>query len=182
MKEILKRLEEEFGCHEADLSSDAPAVYVGTYGKYNDGDLSGQWLDLTSFDSYDEFIEYCMALHSDEDEPELMFQDYQEFPGQWYSESFGEKVFDRIINYASMDDREAVDAYLSEFDDDDLNDFEDRLMGKWDSEEDFAWNIFDECYASSMPDGFIQYFDIKAFTRDLFEDYVFADGYVFSRC
>lgn len=180
MKENFKRLVEEFGHHEADLMSDAPAVYVGTYRKYNGGSLFGQWVDITSFDSYDEFIEYCEALHSDEDDPELMFQDAQNFPDKWYDEFFGEEVFDRIKNYAEQDDRDAVDAYLSEMDDDDLDYFEERFEGKWDSEEDFAWHIFEECYEHVLPEFAVRYFDIEAFARDLFSDYTFVDGYVFS--
>ena len=183
MKEILERLEEEYGCHEADtIQRDNPAVYVGTYGKYNNGDLTGQWVDIASFDDYEEFICYCMALHADEEDPELMFQDYENFPKKWYSESgFDEKVFDRIINYAEQEDREAVDAYLGEFDDDDLRNFEDRFEGKWDSEEDFAWHIIEDCYASELSDWARSYIDVEKFARDLFYDYVYADGYVF-RC
>lgn len=59
--ELLKRLKdlgydsmEEFEndkeLHKAYLNSDAPALYVGTYAKYNSGSLSGMWVDLTTFD------------------------------------------------------------------------------------------------------------------------------------
>ena len=34
-----------------------PAVYVGTYGKYNGGSLQGEWVNLTDFDSKEEFIQ-----------------------------------------------------------------------------------------------------------------------------
>ena len=62
--------------HEADYRDGNPSVYCGTYGKYNDGNLSGQWIDLTTFSDYDEFRDYCYALHADEADPELMFKDY----------------------------------------------------------------------------------------------------------
>ena len=45
---------------------DQPAIYCGTYGKYNNGSLDGAWLDLEAFDSYDEFLEICALLHDDE--------------------------------------------------------------------------------------------------------------------
>jgi antirestriction protein len=32
-----------------------PSVYVGTYHKYNCGSIAGAWLDLTDFDSSEEF-------------------------------------------------------------------------------------------------------------------------------
>ncbi|NUF08926.1 antirestriction protein ArdA [Snodgrassella sp. ESL0324] len=54
-------------------------VYVGTYKKYNEGNdnkLAGKWLDMSDYDSYDDFIAACKELHKDEDEPEFMFQDF----------------------------------------------------------------------------------------------------------
>ena len=42
-----------------------PKIYVGTYAKYNAGDLSGDWLSLRDFETFEDLIEACMALHSD---------------------------------------------------------------------------------------------------------------------
>ena len=56
-----------------------PSVYVGTYGKYNDGSLCGLWIDLSCFNSYDDFINFCKAIHADEEDPELMAQDFEGF-------------------------------------------------------------------------------------------------------
>ena len=52
----------KFSCNEAkrqelfsanekrhDLGDGEPSVYVGTYGKYNDGSLCGLWIDLSTF-------------------------------------------------------------------------------------------------------------------------------------
>ena len=95
-------------------SDDSPKVYVGTYAKYNEGSLDGEWVDLTKFSDYDEFIEYCNELHSDESDPELMFQDYEGFPGKYYSEShINPELWDYmevIKNY----DKDMVDAVLDE--------------------------------------------------------------------
>ena len=51
-------------------------VFVGTYNKYNEGSLFGKWLDMSDYDSYEDFIAACKELHKDEDEPEFMFQDF----------------------------------------------------------------------------------------------------------
>lgn len=54
-------------------------VYVGTHKKYNEGSdnkLDGKWLDMSDYDSYEDFIGACKELHKDEDEPEFMFQDF----------------------------------------------------------------------------------------------------------
>lgn len=52
-----------------------PAVYVGTYHKYNCGSIYGKWFDLTEFDGREEFYEACQALHADEWDAEFIFQD-----------------------------------------------------------------------------------------------------------
>ena len=64
--ESLRKAIEE---HEADYREDNPSLYCGTYAKYNDGDLSGMWVDLSTFDSYDDFINFCKAFHADEYDP-----------------------------------------------------------------------------------------------------------------
>ena len=82
-----------------------PSVYCGTYGKYNDGSLCGLWVDISSFDDYDDFIRFCKAIHADEEDPELMFQDFEGFPRQWYSESgMDADAFDHIKEYCDLCD------------------------------------------------------------------------------
>ena len=53
------------------------SVYVGTYGKYNNGSLFGAWLDLSDYADKEEFYEACRELHKDEEDAEFMFQDYE---------------------------------------------------------------------------------------------------------
>ncbi len=55
-------------------------VYVGTYGKYNNGSIKGGWLDLADYATYDDFLKACAKLHKDERDPEFMIQDVEEFP------------------------------------------------------------------------------------------------------
>lgn len=169
--------------HAAD--DDAPSLYVGTYKKYNEGSLYGMWVDLASFDSYDEFIEFCEALHSDEEDPELMFQDYQNFPDRFYSESgIDEDDFDVIKMMSEMDEdeKEAFEEYIDEVDGD-IEDFHDRYKGKWDSEEDFAEMLFEDCYAHELSDFARNYFDIERFARDVFDEYCYtSSGHVFEKC
>ena len=165
---------------------DQPAIYCGTYKKYNEGSLFGAWLDLRTFDSYDEFIDVCTQLHADEEDPEFMFQDYQCFPEYWYSEScMDEDTFDKIIAFVQMDDdrQKAFKAYVSATGNDSISAFEEDYEGEYDSEEDFASYIVSELYdLERMMGSLSYYFDYKAFARDLFmSDYIFEDGYVFRR-
>lgn len=64
-----------------------PAVYVGTYHKYNCGSIFGKWFDLTEFDGREDFYEACKALHADEWDAEFMFQDWEGIPSKFASES-----------------------------------------------------------------------------------------------
>ena len=163
---------------------DQPAIYCGTYGKYNNGSLDGAWLDLEAFDSYDEFLEICALLHDDEDDPEFMFQDYQGFPREWYDESGLKESFDNIVEYCKLDenDREVFDAYYEWSGNADFAHFKDHYMGKFDTEEDFAEYIVSECYdLDNMMGDLSFYFDYERYARDLFmTDYTFCDGHVFN--
>ena len=63
-----------------------PRVYVGTYGKYNSGSIAGKWLDLDAYNNAEEFYNACRKLHSNEHDPEIMFQDFEGFPESYYGE------------------------------------------------------------------------------------------------
>lgn len=165
-----------------------PSVYCGTYGKYNDGSLFGAWLDLTKFQEYEEFIAICRQLHKDEEDPELMFQDYECFPEQFYSEScMDEDTFDNIIEYSmlSEDEQEALEDYLELGNEYDIEKFRERYVGKWDSQQEFAEHIIDECYdLEQMMGSLSQYFDYDSYASDLFmTDYEMGDNHhVFRSC
>ena len=157
--------------HKSSCDNENPSVYVGTYAKYNEGSLRGLWIDLSSFDDYDEFINFCKAIHADEYDPELMAQDYEGFPRCWYHEGFMSRDdFDSILEYSEMckkHSQEAVDDYM-EFHDS-LDNFDEAYMGEWDSEEDFARHIVDECYDLEKTMGNLSnYFDYERFARELF--------------
>ena len=159
------------GEHKSDCSGN-PSIYCGTYGKYSgEKGICGLWIDLTTFYDYDDFLNFCYALHADEEDPELMFQDYEAFPKKWYDESsFDEDSFEAVREYSDMCDKhgqEAVDDYMEFYDE--LDNFEEAYCGEWDSEEDFARHIVEECYdlERSMGD-LARYFDYEAFGRELF--------------
>ena len=184
-KSLAEQLESISG-YTVEYLWDQPAIYCGTYKKYNEGSLFGAWLDLRTFDSYEEFMDVCHQLHADEEDPEFMFQDYQCFPEYWYSEScMGEEVFNKIIAFIHLEDdrQKAFKAYVAATGNDSISDFEEDYEGEYDSEEDFASYIVSESYdLERMMGNLAMYFDYKAFARDLFiSDYIFEDGYVFRR-
>lgn len=108
-------------------TGDTPKIYVGTYAKYNDGSLDGKWVDLTAYDTYEDFLAAMHELHSDEDDPEFMVQDFENFPEKWYHEGGlpTKEEFNKINEYYMMDDSEkdAYAAYVSYTDNDSIDDF-----------------------------------------------------------
>ena len=166
-------------------------VYVGTYNKYNSGSLFGKWLDLSDYSDKDEFLEACRELHEDEQDPEFMFQDIEDIPEALISESWlSDKFFELrdAIEKLSETEQEAFFVWcdhhnsdISEEDADDLvSSFEDEYQGEYKDEEDYAYQIVEECY--ELPEFAKTYFDYSAFARDLFmTDYWMDNGFVF-RC
>ena len=109
-------------------------IYVGTYAKYNSGSLGGQWVDLSDFSDKDEFYEYITDLHKDEADPEFMFQDLDDNSGflrKFAGESsIDEKYFELMDEIQDWDeDRiEAYAAFVDLFEDDDINNFEEKFI------------------------------------------------------
>ena len=81
-----------------------------------------------------------------------------------------EDDFDNILEYSDMCDKhgsDAVDDYM-EFHNT-LDNFEEAYCGEWDSEEDFARHIVEECYnLEKMMGSLANYFDYERFARELF--------------
>ncbi len=166
--------------------TDQPAIYIGTYAKYNNGSIAGKWVDLTQITSKDELYEIAAEIHADEEDPEFMFQDWQSIPERFISKSW---ISDDYFEYAekmagmSDDEKNAFEAFASAGYDE--NDFEEANCGYWSSEEDFARDLIEQCYdIEKMMGNLSYYFDYEAFARDLFiNDYWMDDktGFVFRR-
>lgn len=159
-----------------------PAVYVGTYHKYNCGSIFGKWFDLTDFDSKDAFYAACHALHADEADPEFMFQDWEGIPSAFAGESYIDWYFIDAYKRALADGMEqAFTVWSDYFDDCDYDLFQDAWCGEAGSEEDYARELAEECgLLQDVPESLRGYFDFEAFARDMFmNDFVFLEGYVF---
>lgn len=154
----------------ADYSAgDTPRVYVGTYAKYNNGSIEGKWVDLDDFSDYDEFIEYCKEeLHSDEEEPELMFQDYENFPEKYYGESSLKPELWDYIEKVKDYDKDIVDAVIEEgYSLDHVDDA--MFYSDCDTRADFAARFIDETggVENLGRETLESYFDYDSYGRDL---------------
>ena len=168
----LESLQEAISKHEWKHDSDSPALYCGTYGKYNSGNLSGMWLNVSTFDDYEDFVNFCLAIHADENYPELMYQDFANIPDSLCSESMGAEEFENILKYCDLCDEygvSAVDDFLEWYSPEDLDMMHDSYAGVYDSEEDFARETVNECYdLEKMMGNLAYYFDYEKLARDLF--------------
>jgi antirestriction protein len=165
------------------------SVYVGTYAKYNNGDLSGAWLDLDDYSDKEEFLAACKELHADEEEPEFMIQDKEEVAfNDMISESYVDgRIWEVCNSLEDGDDLEALIAFMNAFsislDNEKIENivdwFHDSYQGEYESEEAFSDELLNECY--DVPKGLKYYIDYGAFCRDIFiNDYTFWDGYIFA--
>lgn len=117
-----------------------PAVYVGTYQKYNSGSIRGAWVDLEDYAGDQEgFMAKCAEIHADEADPELMFQDYQGFPEDFYGESFLKPELFDWLEYDEQD-RELIERYQDAFGyaPDDIEQARDAYVGTYTSGGDYA--------------------------------------------
>ena len=175
----IESLKKEINLQELECERESPALYCGTYGKYNEGNLGGMWVHPSTFDSYEDFIDFCKAIHADENDPELMFQDFANIPDSLYHESMGEEEFNNLLKYCELCDEynvSAVEDFLEWYSTDDLDRMHDAYAGVYDSKEDFAREIVNDCYdIEKMMGNLADYFDYDALARDLFMcDYYFG--------
>jgi antirestriction protein len=174
-------------------------IYVGTYAKYNDGSLFGKWMDLSDYNDLEEFYNACLKLHQDEEDPELMFQDWEYIPDFLISESsLHNDTFTYMEAISEMDEdrANAFEIYCKDIAswpdggkvlEDQLESFDESYQGYFggsmkDPEIEFAYQyIEDTGMLSDVPELLQRYFDYEAFGKDLFLDgYTEFEGHVFS--
>lgn len=157
-----------------------PKIYVGTYKKYSECNLFGAWVDLDDFATKDDFIEHCRALHADEEDPELFFQDFEGIPRCFISECSIDSEFWDYMNYDDRHEGDAKEAYVNLFNEWDSRDFEERLYGRFDSDTDLAYDYVENAgVLDGVPSYLQNYFDYEKFGRDLAMDFSEDGGYYF---
>lgn len=151
------------------IDHNAPSVYVGTYAKYNNGSIEGAWVRLDQFEDAEEFEAYCRELHKDEEDPEFMLQDFENFPEIFYSES---GLDDDIWEFLRLDedDRAMLEAFHECFGHSEgtIEDARNAYYGQFDSDEDMAWDLLEGTGdLNEIPERLRFYFDVEKYARDL---------------
>lgn len=108
LKKASKFIEESNG--------ETPRLFVTTYGLYNDGrqfesDDTGFWFDVGDYDIED--LENHFKEKGLDDDPELMFTDFEGFPDSLYSESMSQDDLNKIEAYSDLnDDQQKIIEFL----------------------------------------------------------------------
>lgn len=170
---------------------ETPKLYCGTYTKYNNGSIAGKWLDLTEYETTEDFFEACAKLHSDEDDPEFMFQDFECFPEGLYSESLSSVDLEPILEYAQLDedDRELVDDFMKATGEDFGTYTIEQIRDSVEMEIDHSVHMrtaeqlgyyWAENGGIEIPEHVQFYFDYEAYGQSIMDDCTEGDDYVFN--
>ncbi len=156
-------------------------VYVSTYGRYNNGDLSGEWVNLDDFLNYDDFIDYCYNLflnkYKSSNEPtkdfiELMFQDY-ETSEEWEKNFFDEcSINQNYFEIRDLINEDETYKYVIEYlcenfielSSENLKTYYDNFGGLYDSPADYEEQILLE--NSNIPSNLLYYIDFNSMAKD----------------
>ncbi|CEG57782.1 antirestriction protein ArdA [Legionella fallonii] len=148
---------------------DKPQIYVACLASYNSGNLHGEWIDASQSEN-DIMADIRAMLENSpvEGAEEFAIHDYDGFGSLRLSEyeSIGTIVAysEFIVEHGGLG-RALLGEYVLEDAETMISDY---YHGVYDSEVDFAWYIFEECYSNAIPDSLMCYFDCEAFARDLF--------------
>ena len=152
-----------------------PRIYIACLAAYNNGFLHGRWIDATQEEN--QIYQEINTILADSPIPgaeEWAIHDYEGFESIIISESEGVASVCQHAQFIQAHGAlgGAVAGYYG-----DLESAEEALEnhyhGEWESEVDFANEIFDECYAHNLTDHLKFYIDYEKFSRDLFiNDYL----------
>lgn len=141
-------------------------VFCSTYKKYAEGSLKGAWLDLEDYACKQDFYEACAALHKDESDPEIMFQDHEDIPSMFITECSIDEEFWSYMD-CELDD-EVKRAYVELSYTWDAEDCETSYIGEFRSDTELAEHVVDDTgLLGEVPENLRYYFDYEAYGRDM---------------
>jgi antirestriction protein len=142
-----------------------PRVYVGTYAKYNSGNLDGKWFDPSLFDSKEDFLEAVQNYHGP-GEHEFMFQDWEGIPARFISESY---INEDLWGYLDQDEetQKILLGWLQYELNGTLEAAQDKFIGVYDSPNDYAYEYIESMMDKKQFEIVQNYLDLDAIVRDL---------------
>jgi antirestriction protein len=154
-------------------------IYVGTYAKYNNGSIAGAWLTLTDYNDAQDFLAACYNLHNDEQDIELMFQDFDDIHKNYKNEYVNLTALYEYVNACNDSNKDIIDAGL-----DCEIPFEsimDAYQGQYDSDIDFAQLRAEESGAITFNEKWpLNCIDWEGAAYELMFDFTQSNGHYFS--
>jgi antirestriction protein len=150
------------------VQNETPRIYVACLAAYNNGKLHGEWIDANQDDNaiFDD-IKKILSTSPEPLAEEWAIHDYEGFHGvrireyenigtvsqiAQFIEEHG-KIGAKILSYYGNDLEEAKTA------------IEEQYRGCYKSLEDFAQELYEECY--EIPEHLQNYIDYQAIARDM---------------
>lgn len=184
-----------FPRHERECTDEnTPKIYVACLAAYNNGHLHGLWIDATQdSNKIQEDINWMLswspvadteaceewAIHAYENWQDIKLDEYEDI--------------ERVSELANLlkEQGKAFAVYYQYYSSDaSLEDFQERYLGKYEDEEDFVYQMWDECGTLKKLEeiGINEYYiDWSAIARDWFIDSYHSVGvgyketYIFNR-
>ena len=159
-------------------------IYLTNLGKYNEGQLIGEWVELPV--SNEELQKVFERIGINEEYEEYFITDYEcDFyeVGEYESLDTLNEIAERIEELGE-EESEVVKALMSELGYtlneaiDKVNSGDYRIYSDCDDMTDIAYQVVEECgYLNNVPDNVARYFDYESFSRDLGIEgtYIFTD-------
>lgn len=159
-------------------------IYLTNLGKYNEGELTGEWVELPV--SHEELQKVFERIGINEEYEEYFITDYEcDFyeVGEYESLDTLNEIAERIEELGE-EESEVVKALMSELGYtlneaiDKVNSGDYRIYSDCDDMTDIAYQVVEECgYLNNVPDNVARYFDYESFSRDLGIEgtYIFTD-------
>lgn len=134
---------------------DGPAVYMGFWGLYNDGNLYGNWINLEKANTSErieqciDFLRHKFGYAEDHRCEEWMIQDHQNLPHCLQGENPDLEKLEEFMTALEDIGSDNIEPYLMACDNQyqviDADDFRDCFYGIYDSEEDFCQQFTVDC-------------------------------------
>jgi antirestriction protein len=154
------------------LSEDIPRIYVACLASYNNGFLHGAWINCDhDSDEIRKDIKTMLSrspMAKIEACEEWAIHTYEGFKGITIEEY---ESIDRVVEIAQKlkEHGEAFAAYLDHYNLEDINDFEDRYQGNYESKKAFIEEHYSELIDTVEKAGLdSMYIDFEVWARDLF--------------
>lgn len=120
-------------------------VFVTNLGKYNEGELIGEWVELPVSEEDLKKVFQRIGISNEPDES-----------GNYYEEYF---ITDYECDFYNVGEYESIDT---------LNEIAEQLEELDEEQQDVVKAMISECgYLTNVPDNVARYFDYEAFGRDL---------------